>query len=164
MIAAYEQLLEQSRRILECAERADWDGIFTLKSQGLIDAAYLRRAEAQAKLDDAGQQRKFELMRQIMELDGQVSSFLHARQNDLGQLMQINRRKSDLNTAYRVPSNSVIPISHYLYHKNKKRVQATSSHDTLLWNYPGCTKNRVNRQQIVCPDLLSCIQADTLEK
>lgn len=116
LIAAYEQLLEQSRRILECAERADWDGIFVLKSQGLIDAAYLRRAEGQAELDDTGQQRKFELMRQIIELDGQVSSFLHARQNDLGQLMQINRRKSDLNNAYRKP-NSVIPMSHYLYHK-----------------------------------------------
>lgn len=117
LIAAYEQLLEQSRRLLECAEQADWDGIFALKSQGLIDAAYLRRAEGQAKLDDAGQRRKLELMTQILELEGQVSSFLHARQNDLGQLMQINRRKSDLNNAYRAPSNSVIPMSHYLYHK-----------------------------------------------
>lgn len=117
LIAAYEQLLEQSQRILECAEKSDWDGIFTLKSQGLIDAAYLRRAENQVELDDAGQQHKLELISQILALDEQVNSFLHARQSDLGELMQINRRKSDLNNAYRAPTNSVIPISRYLYRK-----------------------------------------------
>ncbi|MHC8290440.1 flagellar protein FliT [Pseudomonas sp. XS1P51] len=117
LIAAYEHLLEQSQRILECAEKSDWDGIFALKSQGLIDAAYLRRAEDQVDLDDAGQQHKFELISQILMLEEQVNSFLHARQNDLGELMQINRRKSDLNTAYRVSTNSVIPISRYLYRK-----------------------------------------------
>lgn len=117
LIAAYEQLLEQSQRILECAEKSDWDGIFALKSQGLIDEAYLRRAENQVALDDAGQQHKLELISQILMLEEQVNSFLHARQNDLGELMQINRRKSDLNTAYRASTNSVIPISRYLYRK-----------------------------------------------
>ena len=117
LIAAYEQLLEQSQRLLECAEKSDWNGIFTLKSQGLIDANYLRRAEDQVELDDAGRQHKFELISQILMLEEQVNSFLHARQNDLGELMQINRRKSDLNTAYRASTNSVIPIDRYLYRK-----------------------------------------------
>ncbi|MFJ4144131.1 flagellar protein FliT [Pseudomonas sp. NPDC089734] len=117
VIAAYKQLLEQSRRILECAERADWDGIFDLKSQGLIDAAYLRRVENETKLDDAAQQQKFELMSQIIELDSQVNQFLRARQDDLGQLMQVNRRKSDLNQAYRIPSDNVVSMRHHLYQK-----------------------------------------------
>lgn len=117
LIAAYEQLLEQSQRLLECAKHADWDGIFALKSQGLIDAAYLRRAQDQVDLDASGQQYKLELLSQILALEEQVNSFLHARQNDLGELMQINRRKSNLNNAYGASSNQVIPISHYLYRK-----------------------------------------------
>ncbi|AUG09838.1 flagellar protein FliT [Pseudomonas sp. S09G 359] len=117
LIAAYEQLLEQSQRLLECAKKADWDGIFALKSQGLIDAAYLRRAQDQVDLDASGQQYKLELLSQILALEEQVNYFLHARQNDLGELMQINRKKSNLNSAYRASSHQVIPISHYLYRK-----------------------------------------------
>ena len=118
LIAAYEQLLEQSQRLLEYAKKADWDGIFALKSQGLIDAAYLRRAQDQVDLDANGQQYKLELLSQILALEEQVNYFFHARQNDLGELMQINRKKSNLNTAYRASSQQVIPISHYLY-RNK---------------------------------------------
>jgi flagellar protein FliT len=119
VIAAYERLLEQSRRILECAENADWDGIFALKAQGLLDAASLRRAESQAELDDRGQQRKRELIGQILELDNRVSSFLHARQEDLGQLMQVARRKGELNNAYHNAGGKVISLSHRLYQKKQ---------------------------------------------
>ena len=66
LIAAYEQLLEQSQRLLEYAKKADWDGIFALKSQGLIDAAYLHRAQDQVDLDASGQQYKLELLSQIL--------------------------------------------------------------------------------------------------
>lgn len=119
VIDAYKKLLEQSRRILECAENSDWDGIFTLKSQGLIDAAYLRRFESETPLDEAGQAQKLELVTQIIELDFQVNQFLRARQDDLGQLMKVNRRKSDLNQAYQIPGNNVIPISLHLYQKKQ---------------------------------------------
>ncbi len=110
VIAAYERLLEQSRRMLECAENADWDGIFTLKSQGLLDAASLQRAERQAELDDDGQLRKLELISEILELDGRVSNFLHDRQNYLGQLMQVTRQKGKLEGAYRAGAAQVIPL------------------------------------------------------
>jgi flagellar protein FliT len=120
LIAAYEQLLEQSRRLLECAERSDWDGIFAIKSQGLIDAAYLRRAEGNTELDDSAKQQKRELITQILELESQVQHSLRTRQHDLNQLMLVNRRKSDLNNAYHAPSaqpRSVIPMSLHLYQK-----------------------------------------------
>lgn len=117
LIAAYEQLLEQTKHLLECAKKADWDGLFALKSQGLIDAAYLRRAQDKVELDDGARQYQMDLMRQILALEKQVQGFLHTRQNDLGELMQINRTKSDLNNAYRSSSSTVIPISHYLYRK-----------------------------------------------
>lgn len=110
VIAAYESLLEQSRRMLECAQNADWDGIFALKSQGLIDAATLRRAESQTQLDERGQQRKLELITEILELDGRVSSCLQDRQNYLGQLMQVARQKDRLKGAYRVGGGQVIPM------------------------------------------------------
>ncbi|MFJ4344813.1 flagellar protein FliT [Pseudomonas sp. NPDC089401] len=115
VIAAYEGLLEQSRRMLTCAENADWDGIFALKSQGLIDAASLRRAESQAELDEAGQLRKLELISEIIALDNQVSHFLQARQHHLGELLQVGRQKNDLDNAYRVTSGQVISLSHRLY-------------------------------------------------
>ncbi|WP_175652970.1 flagellar protein FliT [Pseudomonas sp. Marseille-P9899] len=114
VIAAYERLLEQSRRMLVCAENADWDGIFELKSQGLIDAASLRRAESHAQLDEAGQLRKHELIADILELDGRTSNFLQARQHHLGQLMQVTRQKGDLDNAYRVAGGQVISLSHRL--------------------------------------------------
>jgi flagellar protein FliT len=115
VIAAYEGLLEQSRRMLTCAQNADWDGIFALKSQGLIDAASLRRAESQAELDEAGQLRKLELITEIVALDNQVSSFLQARQHHLGELLQVGRQKNDLDNAYRVTSAQVISIGNRLY-------------------------------------------------
>lgn len=114
VIAAYERLLEQSRRILACAENADWDGIFALKAQGLLDAASLQREESQVELDEAGQLRKHELIVEILELDSQVSSHLHARQNHLGQLMQVARNKGELNNAYRVLGGQVIAMNQRL--------------------------------------------------
>ncbi len=114
VIAAYERLLEQSRRMLECAENADWDGIFALKSQGLLDAASLRRAESQTELDDTGKLRKLELISEILELDGRVSGFLQDRQNYLGQLMRVARQKGQLDGAYRVGGGQVIPLTQRL--------------------------------------------------
>lgn len=115
VIAAYERLLEQSRRMLACAENGDWDGIFALKSQGLIDAAGLQRAERQSELDEQGKTRKLELVTEILELDAKVSSFLHERQNYLGQLMQVSRKKDELDNAYRLNGAKVISLSHLLY-------------------------------------------------
>lgn len=114
VIAAYERLLEQSRRMLECAENADWDGIFAIKSQGLLDAASLQRAESHVELDEAGQLRKHDLIVEILELDSRVSSHLHARQNHLGQLMQVTRNKGELNNAYRVVGGQVIAMNQRL--------------------------------------------------
>ncbi|WDY57907.1 flagellar protein FliT [Pseudomonas sp. PSKL.D1] len=114
VIAAYEGLLEQARRMLACAENADWDGIFALKSQGLIDAASLQRAESQAELDEAGQLRKLELISEIVALDTQVSRHLHARQSYLGKLMQVGRQKCELDNTYR-GKGEVISLGHRLY-------------------------------------------------
>lgn len=110
VIESYERLLLQSQRMHECALRGDWEAILELKSQGLIDEETLRREEAGVQLDEPGRQRKFELLRRILELEVQVRNCLAERQSQLGALILSANLKRGQGSAYQSPAKVRPPL------------------------------------------------------
>lgn len=104
VIESYERLLLQSQRMHECAQRGDWEAILELKSQGLIDEETLRREEAGVQMDEPGRQRKFELLRRILELEVEVRNCLAERQSQLGALILSANLKRGQGSAYQSPA------------------------------------------------------------
>ncbi|QKZ07303.1 MULTISPECIES: flagellar protein FliT [Pseudomonas] len=109
VVESYERLLAQSRRMHECAAQGDWAEILLLKSQGLIDEETLRRQEAGVQLDEEHRRRKFELIKQILELEVEVRKCLADRQSHLGALILAGRLKRGQGKAYR-PTATVRPL------------------------------------------------------
>lgn len=100
VFGAYEQLLQQSRSLLELARNQDWNRLVQEKSRGLVDIEQLRQLEARVSLGTEEQQRKGELLEQILELEIEIRARLVARQDELGQLIATSHRKQRLNRAY----------------------------------------------------------------
>lgn len=98
---SYEQLLRQSKCMLELARSHDWAGLVQERSRGLVDIERLRQLEAKASLGSEERQRKVELLEQILELDVEIRAHLVARQNELGSLIMTSQRQRQLNRAYR---------------------------------------------------------------
>jgi flagellar protein FliT len=98
---SYEQLLRQSKCMLELARSQDWAGLVQERSRGLVDIERLRQLEAKASLGSEERQRKVELLEQILELDVEIRAHLVARQNELGSLIMTSQRQRQLNRAYR---------------------------------------------------------------
>ncbi|WAH59105.1 flagellar protein FliT [Pseudomonas silvicola] len=109
VVESYERLLAQSQRMHECALQGDWAEILLLKSQGLIDEETLRRQEAGVQLDEEHRRRKFELIKQILELEVEVRKCLADRQSHLGALILAGRLKRGQGKAYR-PTATVRPL------------------------------------------------------
>lgn len=103
VIEAYERLLEQSQRMHECAIRGDWGQILIMRSQGLIDEEGLRHVEAGIELDEAHQELKFGLLKEILQIEGEVRRRLAERQSQLGALILSSRLKRGQSKAYRAP-------------------------------------------------------------
>ncbi|MDE1168413.1 MAG: flagellar protein FliT [Pseudomonas sp.] len=106
VIESYERLLVQSQRMHESALKGDWAEIMELKSQGLIDEETLRREESGVHLDEPHRQRKFELLKQILDREVEVRKCLAERQSQLGALIVSARLKSGQSQAYRAPSHN----------------------------------------------------------
>ncbi|NHN78492.1 flagellar protein FliT [Azotobacter chroococcum] len=109
LIASYELLLQQSKGMLELARRGDWAALLQEKSCGLVDAESLRQLEARISLGQREQQRKFELLEQILALDAEIRTHLLARRDELGRLIVSSGRQRELNRTYR-PGVGAAPV------------------------------------------------------
>lgn len=101
VLDAYETLRERSNRMLEWARLKDWDSLVNEESRYVIEVERLSTLEPRLALDVAQQERKAELLEQILEQDLEIRRRLVERRDALSELIGVSQRKRDLNRAYR---------------------------------------------------------------
>lgn len=109
LLAAYEDLLERSTRMLEWARQGDWDALVNEESCYVVEVERLSQVEPESLLDVPQQKRRAELLEQILEQDMEIRRRLVERRDALSELIGVSQRKRDLNRAYR-PLGEVAPL------------------------------------------------------
>jgi flagellar protein FliT len=72
LIERYQQVARLSRAMLEAAHREDWEGVARLEAQCRVQIGELKRAAMIEPLSAAEQQRRIELLRDILRDDAQM--------------------------------------------------------------------------------------------
>ncbi|MFP4137028.1 MAG: flagellar protein FliT [Halomonas sp.] len=107
VVAAYEALLHQTRRMLEATNRQDWGTLVAYEADYVMQTHHLRQLDAHVPLTEMDRQRKAQLIEDILENNLRVRDGLMARRDELGELIGISRRQRNLSRAYGVqPDNA----------------------------------------------------------
>lgn len=101
LLAAYEALRECSSRMLEWARQEDWDSLVNEESRYVIEVERLSQFDSELLLDMPQQQRRAELLEQILEQDMEIRRRLVERRDALSELIGVSQRKRNLSRAYR---------------------------------------------------------------
>lgn len=109
LLAAYESLMNASRRMLDSAEAGDWEALIEQEADYLVRVERIKRMDAQQPLDDGAAARKAALLEQILEQDLEVRRRLVERREELGRLIGSSRRQQALSRAYG-PQQGGMPI------------------------------------------------------
>lgn len=111
VLAAYEQLLQRSARMLAWAREGDWANLVQEESVYVVAVEKLKSLEIESKLDHEGRQRKADLLERILEQDAEVRQRLELRRDELSVLMGDARRRRDLSRAYRAGGGQAVSIN-----------------------------------------------------
>lgn len=110
VVAGYEALLRQTRRMLEATERQEWETLVTYESDYVLQTRRLRRLDETVALTDAHRRHKAELIEHILENNLRVRDRLMARRDELGKLIGTSRRQQSISRAYGVPPSNIAHI------------------------------------------------------
>ncbi|MDW7745263.1 flagellar protein FliT [Halomonas sp.] len=102
VVAGYETLLQQTRRMLEATSRQEWETLVSYEAYYVLQTEQLKRLDATVPLTEEHQRRKAELIEQILENNLHVRDRLMARRDELGELIDTSRRQRNLSRAYGV--------------------------------------------------------------
>ncbi|SDN88137.1 flagellar protein FliT [Halomonas shengliensis] len=102
VVAGYEALLLQTRRMLEATDRQEWETLVSYESDYVLQTRRLRRLDETVPLTDAHRRRKAELIEHILENNLRVRDRLVVRRDELGELIGTTRRQRNLSRAYGV--------------------------------------------------------------
>lgn len=100
LLAAYESLMQATRRMLVSAEAGDWEALIEQEADYLVRVERIKRMDAQQPLDDGAAARKAVLLEQILEQDLEIRRRLVERREELGRLIGSSRRQQALSRAY----------------------------------------------------------------
>jgi len=100
IISGYEALLERSSRMLAFACEEDWSRLLEEEADYVIEVERLSRIEAGKTLDVVQRERKASLLERILEDDLEIRRRLNKRRDELGALLDANRRKRSVDSAY----------------------------------------------------------------
>jgi flagellar protein FliT len=91
LIERYQDIARLSRAMLAAAHRGDWDEVARLEAscRGLIE--HLRRAAMTGALNGVEQQRRIELLREILRDDAQIRMRAEPWLTELEQLVALPR-------------------------------------------------------------------------
>ncbi|MDT0500528.1 MULTISPECIES: flagellar protein FliT [unclassified Halomonas] len=104
VIAAYETMLLQTRRMLEAAHRQEWDTLITCQTEYVLQTEHLKKLDEAVTLTEAHRQQKADLIKRILENNLQLRDQLMTRREELGELIDTSRQQRNLSRAYGVPA------------------------------------------------------------
>lgn len=96
----YEALLSRVEHMHELANAEQWAELIDQRTSYVILVDQLRELDATVELDSTAQQRKAELLENILEHDVDIRRRLVARRDELGKLIGVSQRQRDLHRAY----------------------------------------------------------------
>lgn len=83
----YEQALELTRRMLDAAQRSDWDGLVAAERERSVVVNELRLIDRDTAGDSAMRNRKRGLLQEIMALDEQVETLTRDWMRELREIL-----------------------------------------------------------------------------
>ena len=87
--------------MLKAACEADWEALIDLQGTYLTEIETLRQLEdAPVTLDDAGRQRKAELLEQLLEQDREIRQRLNDRRDELTSMILDSKHELALTRTY----------------------------------------------------------------
>ncbi|MBK5929717.1 flagellar protein FliT [Halochromatium salexigens] len=102
LLDAYEALLACSAKMLKAACEADWEALIDLQGAYLAEIETLRHLDDERiPLDDAGLQRKAELLEQLLEQDREIRQRLNDRRHELSSMILDSKHELALTRTYR---------------------------------------------------------------
>jgi flagellar protein FliT len=104
LFSYYEAIAAVTARMLDAARADNWNQLFQLQDEyeRLVDE--IRPIDARSALDEAGRQRKHDLLRQILDHDAEIRDLASPRVARLSALIASNRQTRALNDMYGLKS------------------------------------------------------------
>lgn len=93
VIEAYEHLLSLSARMLGWARLGDWSALIDEETRYVAEVNRLAEVEEAVILNETQQQRKADLLEQILEQSLEVKRYLAKQRDELGQKIQDTRQR-----------------------------------------------------------------------
>lgn len=102
LLAKYEQLLAQSRRMLELAGVAQWDELLDEEARYVENVQKLAHIQPDRALTPDELESRLNFMEQILECNLEVKRHLETRRDEIGELINLSRRQGVLGRTYGV--------------------------------------------------------------
>jgi flagellar protein FliT len=100
IIATYETLSSLTGNMLNAAQKNDWDGLASLEQVCQTHIRKLTAFPALGALSAPQQQRKIEVIREILENDAQIRNLTEPRLAELQTILRGNSQRKSAATAY----------------------------------------------------------------
>lgn len=100
LLDAYAALLDSAAHMRELASAEQWAELIEQRTEYVMLVDKLRHLDAGILLNADGEQRKAELLENILEHDAEVRRQLVSRRDELSKLINVSERERRLHRAY----------------------------------------------------------------
>lgn len=100
VLDSYQTLLQYTWSMLTCAREGDWAALLDFEARYVVQVETLTRLEQNVALSPEEIDHKADLLAAILRNEQAVREHLVARRDKLGELMQTQRNRRDLNRSY----------------------------------------------------------------
>lgn len=110
MLNAYQVLLQYTQNMLAHAREGNWTALLDFEARYIVQVETLARLEQDVVLSGEEADHKADLLAAILRNGQMVREYLVARRNELGELMQTQRNRRDLNRSYGATVSPLDPL------------------------------------------------------
>lgn len=110
ILHSYEMLLQYTGSMLTYAREGNWPALLDFEARYVVQVETLARLEQNVMLSREEAERKADLLATILSNGQAVREYLVARRDELGELMQTQRNRRDLNRSYGASVSPLYPL------------------------------------------------------
>ena len=100
VIAHYESIAAESKRMLEAARRSDWDAVVASERHCASLIGKLKAGRDTNALPEAHRRRKVELIRRILADDAEIRNLAQPWMAEVGRFLKGSQSQRDVDRAY----------------------------------------------------------------
>lgn len=103
LLGHYAEILRLARQMLELARQAEWDRLMESERKRAAIATALMKHEENSVWSQADQEKKAELIRSILEADGETRQLAQDWMGELQEILGSIGTEKKLSKAYEIP-------------------------------------------------------------